>query len=1001
MKWMLPKADYWNRKLSVYLHDPFTKPFRIPGHEERAQDLLATLGALSFPAKENYQPADQLAAGLDRAQLPGHHEKGSINFSKAPRLTHPTGEEGSLSLNLPANLQNLDSASIELLEKEVLQFLNSKKSIGSQPDEGSLSDQFKGDHDGFAYARFLYVHLQLRNELAKHNVGGLGEFWGRLPADTRQPDHSIWQHNGLVAALSSCRELSESKQASLLVYSLTPVQEFISKARKLRDYWTGSVLLSWLAFAGIRSLIETLGPDHVIYPNLIDQPLVNEYCRQRVSTEKAAQAFFPNNPAINPSVASFPNKFVCLIPTGRETEYTAAIEASIKNSWLGLAHAVKELVKAHTKSLRKEKEYAYVDNMFERQNANYWEHQWAATPLLSRNEDDLIKELLGQGSQVLGDLEFLKDHLCFTEKKFGKLDPQTGQIKQDGRSALYGLSHKLTQSALASIKGSKVDKRPAEPGVKCDLYSEFEIVTCYPGENPNPNSDRFWNELRKNWKSDADFTDSERLCSISLIKRLAYAALEKLPDKDRHSEDRDHYFSDLDEDTCLMLRLLQQTLKDTSFPSTTEMASSDFLDQAQSLKLIHNLKERRALAQFLHREVENNLAIQDSIFEDKEEYHLIQKERRFEKIMRARKLTDGIRELTDADNYYAILLMDGDKMGELVNGTTISAKWKTVLHPDLFTDMQDPGFDKDYRDYWTNKLGWDNKRRLTPALHAAISEALGDFALYGVTSIISKHRGKLIYAGGDDICAIMPVSSVLKAAEEISQLYSAGFVRYHYDAHTNLIRSEKLDSSRSVFPLDLENQKPEKRIVKLAQHLGSGQKLSISAGINICHHKQPLTIAIQRTHKLLDFFAKEQKGRNAIAIELNKRNGGGRVYVSHWSDSEDSTLEAFKFVGEALGKSQSRDLSASLAYRLQSFEMGLLSIIQSTKNQKVCSKMLNKFILQQIQQSGLQVDLPEELAQNVSRLIQTGDSDRLQIEALIVAKFIGERQLARLRQEKL
>ena len=42
--------------------------------------------------------------------------------------------------------------------------------------------------------------------------------------------------------------------------------------------------------------------------------------------------------------------------------------------------------------------------------------------------------------------------------------------------------------------------------------------------------------------------------------------------------------------------------------------------------------------------------------------------------------------------------------------------------------------------------------------------------------IEQKYNGRLIYAGGDDVCTIMPVSTVVEAAHEISLAYSQGFV---------------------------------------------------------------------------------------------------------------------------------------------------------------------------------------------------------------------------------
>jgi CRISPR-associated protein Cmr2 len=76
----------------------------------------------------------------------------------------------------------------------------------------------------------------LRFQLAEQNKAGLGGLWHRLPADTRFPDHSIWQHNALTSALySSMRLAGCADNIGLMVFSLAPVQGFIENARKLRD----------------------------------------------------------------------------------------------------------------------------------------------------------------------------------------------------------------------------------------------------------------------------------------------------------------------------------------------------------------------------------------------------------------------------------------------------------------------------------------------------------------------------------------------------------------------------------------------------------------------------------------------------------------------------------------------------------------------------------------------------------------------------------------------
>ena len=273
MTFTKPDTAYWERKFIAYMHDPLDKIFRIRGHGERSALFLDKYG-LQKPNEDFWKRADVIAAGFERGQVPSYsadsNRNGAVNFLKNPIITHPTSEKAQLRISMPA----ARGKTLEYINEKLLEFI--EKEIGMKPGQGGYSDQFKGDEYQFAVARFLYTHLILRFKLAENNVGGLGAFWHRVPADSRFPDHSIWQHNALCSAICSCIELAENdSEIGMMVFSITPVQQFISKARKLRDYWTGSVVLSWLAFEGMRWVIENLGPDHILYPSLIDQPLVN------------------------------------------------------------------------------------------------------------------------------------------------------------------------------------------------------------------------------------------------------------------------------------------------------------------------------------------------------------------------------------------------------------------------------------------------------------------------------------------------------------------------------------------------------------------------------------------------------------------------------------------------------------------------------------------------------------------------------------------------------
>ena len=266
-----------------------------------------------------------IASGMDRGQFPGYvrgdeTKSGAVDFIKEPTLTHPIGAVEPLLLDLSGcgNLSTVSRQMLDILKGDL---------DGNGGPESGLCSFFEGNPAALAAARFHYVHHALRERLAMENVGGLGSLWYRIPADTRMPDHSIWHHCALVSALATCFHESPVKGASLVVFSLTPVQDFISRARKLRDFWVGSLILSWLAFEGICGIMYRFGSDHVLYPSLIGQPMVNRLLRDECGF---AGISLPAGWDRARGIASFPNKFVFLAPTLREAEIAEYVKERIQ-----------------------------------------------------------------------------------------------------------------------------------------------------------------------------------------------------------------------------------------------------------------------------------------------------------------------------------------------------------------------------------------------------------------------------------------------------------------------------------------------------------------------------------------------------------------------------------------------------------------------------------------------------------------------------------------------
>jgi len=899
MTFTKPDTAYWDRKMIAYMHDPLDKIFRIQKHEDRAALFLEKYG-IQKPNEEFWKKADAIAAGFERGQVPSYsadpNKNGAVNFLENPIITHPISEQAQLKISI----SSVDDETDKQINEKLIEFM--EREIGMKPGQGGYSDKFKEDEDRFAVARFFYTHLALRFKLAEHNIGGLGAFWHRIPADSRFPDHSIWQHNALCSALSSCIELAGDEfEIGLMVFSITPVQQFIVKARKLRDYWTSSILLSWLAFEGMRWVVENLGPDHILYPSLIDQPLINEYMKKNW---KVSHDNFLNPPN---DIASFPNKFLFLLPMNQAETVAGEIKNHIREAWEDLYEKVCANCTSMMTSFLSDEQKVYVKEIFDRQNSRFWDLQWAAAYLVADTDKSEIEMLLPEGVYK-NSFELLN--------RFNEIIKDKPYYERSGRGVLYSVSHSLVQATLAASKNSKSVTRLPETGEKCHTCGEFEVLhhIKYSGDvsagEYKKNTKKFWSNLKKQWDGEEKNTlgfnlnDKEMLCSICLTKRMAYEAMEN------HKS-----------------HILNSVFKGKkSFPSTTEIALTSSFER----KNVPD-KDRKKKAQKVH---------------------------------------DKVDDKTDSrDRYFAILMMDGDNMGKLVNGVTLASTWEMVMHPDIIARLRTPEFEKKYHDNW--KYIFDKKRLITPAIHAAISESLGDFSLYGVSNIIKNYQGTLIYAGGDDVCAVLPVETSFKAAQEIQRYYTSTY---------KWIQKDKDPEDVSDFFTPAPG--------KLSINLGKGDDISISAGILICHHKESLTQMITEAQHLLKDKAKEEAGRNACAIELRKRSGGSRYFVRKWS--EEQTWQSFTEIGEAIKSKNKTQVSSSVVYRIEQLRDGIEAILK----QDHWEKMLKALIVKQLDRSSVgDKDRKNMFAEMMVDLVvckNNGGKCEYRPEGLIVAAFMAK-----------
>jgi CRISPR-associated protein Cmr2 len=865
----------WEDKIKAFLHDPPSKALNIPGHKEMSEKLLD----IWYIAKGGDELYDQISASADRPGIPGHKEECSVDFIEIPELTHPISS-GRLKLNLRINKKNV---------AELEEYLVS-----------ALKDVALNEKDT-SKSKFFTLLEGLKQNLSA-NEPYLYGVWNKIPADTRTPDHSIWHHDALVSALATCKN-----EPYFFVFSLGPVQGFISEARKLRDLWVGSMVLSYLAWVGIRVICDTFGPDHIVYPSLSDQPFFFEHIK-----EKKLSEIFEEITHEQQRIASFPNKFVAILPKKAIEATGRQIEEAIRNEWKAISAFVYSKV-----YFRAASNHEYFKEIWERQNDNLWEFYWLASPWLKTIDDNLVKEIS-------------EDDIMNIKKLIKLFKESSGYPVNQG--ICYSSSHGLAQGLHAALKNSRnFHDNYDEPGDKCTQCGKRQQLSI---SDNREDTRQFWKNLKAGIGD--DIKENERLCSVCLIKRIAVRDSRGLPS------------------------LLEKALKNNPFPSSTEMAFS------------HIIRQLRVKGK---EDIWNDFVIEcgerdpyDVLHDNDEKEQPESKVRKFFNRLRDEA---GIKPTNIFGRYYAILLMDGDKMGDLVNGKAINlARWQDIMHSSL-PDKLASSPSKDKTKGWLEGGTLQEKRHLTPSVHKAISEALGDFALNTVPHVVAKHYGLLIYAGGDDVLAVMPIDTVLKAAQEIMKLYRTPFLVKRIDGVINKCEDK-------YTPVKGE---------KLLIHLG--EAATISAAVVIAHHKAPLRGLINDAHRVLEREAKDRAGRDAVAILLKKRGGAEKLVAEKWVNKKIPYVDLLTNLAKDLYDDKA---SSKLMYKIEQNRIALETLVNEVIDGSI-ERLLESLIEKGQRDKHKNEDEWKKVKTdqaNRLRAILFGENKVLNTDSLMIARFLAQ-----------
>ncbi len=928
----------WHTKLAARLHDPAEKALvllRDPaGHENGTSRALTRLLGLHEIAADRIDPdndealvrtvfqqgidkamyrhvqrADWWAAAADRPQWP--MEEITVTTKKGEEKTFKVAPWAQVRwTNQPVLLHPLTGDAFDLGQRGGLADADFHDIKARSFDHHAsllraLDDQNPGQP--LDSKKALLTLWRFAPELREGDDNGrLGELWKLLPADTRIPDHSIWDHLDLTSAFAgafAADQTSEQKgEVALLTLAIGPVQPFIASARKMEDLWAGSHLLARLSWEAMRVVAEQLGPDAILFPRLRGVPQVDLWLRDECGLPKELfedcewnKGSTDSNPLF---AAALPNRFVAVVPASQAKKLAEAVQSQVRQ-WL--QDKGQEVVQRLLDAVRIESD----DNLpcFEQmrtQLQGFPEVHWAAVPfsligianpqkqtgLDTTQLSEAMRPFFGAAEgEEAGFLatpawQLLRQELQAQDdsgQKFTFFTPNPG--------VLYPAVHDLAERALAAAKALRPFAQSRQEGWRDSLSGEAEWLTTDRSQlalPPGQRTNTLW--VRMANAKPAWAKRGEHLGALSALKRLwptlfaeeVGAALGKTDAVSRfvvstHTMALAHQL-----DQWLQhggqcaggLGQLQQQYK----PDRVALPQKLLRDHAQSQEAA--LRDAAQLPALL------DLASDDRDISESEAAG----------IRRAvRQTLASVRENASDDRletYYSLLLMDGDRMGAwLAGGEDYAISYRDSFHPQVKT-----GFDERAARHADLRRYGEQKRALSPNRHLAISGALNDFSLTVVRHVVEReHLGRLIYAGGDDVFAMLPVADLLPAMQRLRHAYSG-----HDPAHAGGRDPRGLTLHQGFAFLD----------GKLMRMMGT--KATASCGAVIAHHQAPLA-AVRRELHAAEQRAKNEGGRDAFSITIIKRSGGALRLTAKWGEHVALLVDLRQFLAH-------EDVSRRAAY---------------------------------------------------------------------------------------
>lgn len=558
-----------------------------------------------------------------------------------------------------------------------------------------------------------------------------------------------------------------------------------------------------------------------------------------------------------------------------------------------------------------------------RRSRDLWFGSWMLSELAKAAALEILEQNGGEESSLIFPAPNSIEELCSERANvpnrivaLTKKDPES--VGEAVRNRIRQKLHDLSEDAFSKVQDCQFDLDSARKQVE-DLV-EVYWVSC-PLDGDYVRARRLADALMAARKVTRDFSPSTwgdfvDKCSIDGQREAV------IPHpKSRRTSELGHGTILREGEklcgVCLMKRLGRKGQED-DFLSTSHVAAQPFLNRLGEEHRPHVERYKAKLKQLgmSERELNTVAAYRTHPVFGRTDGHLLYVERlreffRGEELERAQQaLQEFLQAVFGGERpnpYYAMLHADGDNMGK-----TISAQ-------------------------------------VTPAKHRELSQAVSGFAAK-VRQIVEDYGGSLIYAGGDDVLAMLPLHTVLGCARTLASSFS-----------------EEMSSFVA------EN--------------GTKIQPTLSVSVAVVHHLEPLSRALDLVRET-EKRAKAVEGKNAVALTVDKRSGPSKTVAGKWGNID-------KRIEWLIGLYRASEIPSQLAYDLQSLVLRLPDTQEDSIGRDIVAAEV-RYILSRKKTKGSSSRIQDEIKEKLISLIEQGNLPLQQLvdELIIAREFAAAYNLA-------